>query len=176
MHVPGSKKNLFSVAMLEDRGYDVVFSEGKAFLQHKATGKSKKIGIFVKNLYKIDVYGCVALMGKAEKVVIPDEGEFFHKRLGHLHHRVLKVMQHISMILPKGILVHLDTCKGCTMGKYAKATFHEKDNRAAEMLERVHSYVCGPFSTASKTMHRYYVIFFDDFSRNYWIYFMLKKY
>ena len=32
MHVPGLKKNLVSVAMLEDRGYDVVFSEGKAFL------------------------------------------------------------------------------------------------------------------------------------------------
>ena len=32
MHVPGLKKNLVSVAMLEDRGYDVVFNEGKAFL------------------------------------------------------------------------------------------------------------------------------------------------
>ena len=27
MHVPGLKKNLVSVAMLEDRGYDIVFSE-----------------------------------------------------------------------------------------------------------------------------------------------------
>ena len=32
MHVLGLKKNLVSVAMLEDKGYDVVFSEGKAFL------------------------------------------------------------------------------------------------------------------------------------------------
>ena len=32
MHVPGLKKKLVSVAMLEDRGYDVVFSEGKYFL------------------------------------------------------------------------------------------------------------------------------------------------
>jgi hypothetical protein len=32
MHVPGLKKNLVSVAMLEDRGYDVVFSDGKAFM------------------------------------------------------------------------------------------------------------------------------------------------
>ena len=37
MHVPGLKNNLVSVAMLEDLGYDVVFSEGKAFLRHKAT-------------------------------------------------------------------------------------------------------------------------------------------
>jgi hypothetical protein len=32
MHVPGLKKNLVSVAMLEDRGYDVIFSNGKAYL------------------------------------------------------------------------------------------------------------------------------------------------
>ena len=32
MHVPGLKKNLVSVAMIEDRGYDVVFNDGKYFL------------------------------------------------------------------------------------------------------------------------------------------------
>ena len=31
MHVPGLKKNLVSVAMLEDRGYDIFFSDGKDF-------------------------------------------------------------------------------------------------------------------------------------------------
>ena len=45
MHVPGLKKNLVSVAMLEDKGYDVVFCEGKAFLRHKKTSQTKKIGI-----------------------------------------------------------------------------------------------------------------------------------
>ena len=37
-YVPGQKKNLVSIAMLEDKGYDVVFSKGKAFLRHIATG------------------------------------------------------------------------------------------------------------------------------------------
>ena len=32
MHVPGLKKNLVLITMLEDKGYDVFFSEGKAFL------------------------------------------------------------------------------------------------------------------------------------------------
>ena len=45
MHVPGLEKNLVSFAMLEDRGYDVVFSEGKAFLRHKKMGQTKKIGV-----------------------------------------------------------------------------------------------------------------------------------
>eukprot|EP00253_Pinus_taeda_P035435 PITA_35435 len=37
-YVPGLKKNLVSIAMLEDKGYDVVFSKGKAFLRHIAIG------------------------------------------------------------------------------------------------------------------------------------------
>ena len=90
--------------MLEDRGYDVVFSEGKDFLRHKATWKAKKIGIRVQNLYKIDVDGCATLMGKEDKVVSRDEGELWHKILGHLHHGALKVMQQISTGFPKGTL------------------------------------------------------------------------
>ena len=58
MHVPGLKKNLVSITMLEDKGYDVVFSEGKAFLRHKTMGKTKKIGVRIKNLYKLEVDGC----------------------------------------------------------------------------------------------------------------------
>ena len=79
--------------MLEDRGYDVVFCEGKYFLRYKLIGKSNKIGIHVNNLYKLDVYGCAAMMGKADKVVSRDEGELWHRKLGHLHHGALKVMQ-----------------------------------------------------------------------------------
>ena len=90
--------------MLEDRGYDVFFSEGKAFLRHKTTGQAKNIGIRVKNIYKLDVDGCTTLMGKVNKVVSRDEGELWHKRSGHLHHRALKVMQEISTGLPKGTL------------------------------------------------------------------------
>jgi hypothetical protein len=45
MHVLGLKKKLVSVAMLEEKGYDVVFSDGKDFMKHKTTDQVKKIGI-----------------------------------------------------------------------------------------------------------------------------------
>jgi hypothetical protein len=73
MHVPGLKKNLVSVTMLDDRGYDVVFSDGKYYLPHKTRVQVKKIGIRVNNIYKLEVDGCVSMMGKAEKVVSRDE-------------------------------------------------------------------------------------------------------
>eukprot|EP00253_Pinus_taeda_P003972 PITA_03972 len=150
MHVPRLKKNLISVSMLEGKGYDVVFNEGKAFLRSKTTGETRKIGVRVKNLYQLHVDGCIAMACKAEGV-------------------------QISTGLPKGTLAQSDQCKGCTLGKFVKATFHEKDSHATTILERIHTYVCGPFSVASTEKHKYYVIFVDDFSRKCWIFFMQKK-
>ena len=93
MHVPGLKKNIISVAMLEDKGYDVVFSKGKAFLRSKETGETRRIWVQVKNLYQLQVDGCAAMAGKAEGVVSRDDGELWHQRLGHLHHGALKILQ-----------------------------------------------------------------------------------
>ena len=60
------------------------------------------------------------------------------------------------------------------MCNFVKTTFHEK-NHASVILERVHIDVCGPFSVASIEKHRYYVIFFDEYSCRCWIFFMQKK-
>ena len=37
-YVPGLKNNLVSVAVLEDKGYNIVFSKGKVFLRHIVAG------------------------------------------------------------------------------------------------------------------------------------------
>jgi len=124
-YVPRLKKNLVSVAILEEKGYDVVFSKGKAFLRHIATGQTKRIRIRVKNLYKLEVDDCVALSSKVELVQSQDIGELWHRWLGHLYHGALKIMQYISIGLPKGKLEQVDTCKGCTLGKYTKSSFHD---------------------------------------------------
>ena len=60
-YVPGLKKNLVSIAMLEEKSYDVVFSKGKVFLRHITTGQVKQIGSWVQNLYSLEVkYACKA--------------------------------------------------------------------------------------------------------------------
>jgi hypothetical protein len=35
------------------------------------------------------------------------------------------------------------------MGKYVNSTFHEKENHASVIVERIHTDLCGPFSVAS---------------------------
>ena len=61
----GLKKNLISIATLEDRGYDVIFNKGKEYIRHLATRQVNQIRVHVKNLYNMDVEDCVALITKA---------------------------------------------------------------------------------------------------------------
>eukprot|EP00253_Pinus_taeda_P017345 PITA_17345 len=79
-YVPGLKKNIVSVAMLEDKGCHVVFSKGKVFLRHIGTGQTKRIGVRIKNLYKLEVDDYVTLSSKVELVQSQDVGELWHRR------------------------------------------------------------------------------------------------
>jgi len=61
-YVPGLKKKLVSITMLENKGFDVVFSKGKVFLRHITKRQVKQIGSRVKNLYPLEVQdACKAL-------------------------------------------------------------------------------------------------------------------
>lgn len=55
MYVPGLKKNLVFVVVLEDYGYDLIFRKGKAFLRHITMGQVKQIHVRVKKLYALEV-------------------------------------------------------------------------------------------------------------------------
>ena len=58
-----------------------------------------------------------------------DVGELWHRKLGHLHHGALNIMQQISIGLPKGKLEQKNTCKGFILGKYAKSSFLDRDSK-----------------------------------------------
>lgn len=104
MFFPDLKKNLISLAVLEDRGYDAIFSKGKAFLRHIAMGQLKQIEVRVMKLYKLDVEDFFALSTMVKKLQGCDVGELWHIRLGHLHRGTLKIMKQITIGLPKGEL------------------------------------------------------------------------
>jgi hypothetical protein len=49
------------------------------------------------------------------------------------------------------------------------------DNRSKEILDLIHSDVCGPMTVASLNGYLYYVLFIDDHSWKTWIYFLKNK-
>ena len=56
-----------------------------------------------------------------------------------------------------------------------KSLFPSGDSKAKEILDIVHSDMCGPMTTTSLSGYVYYVSFIDDFSRKTWIYFLKGK-
>lgn len=80
-YVPVLKRSMVSLAMLEDRGYDVVFSKGKVFLRHIITRQVKQIGSRVKNLYDLEVQdACKALSSEATYADLGILSPFSHLR------------------------------------------------------------------------------------------------
>jgi transposase InsO family protein len=68
-----------------------------------------------------------------------------------------------------------DVCRGCALGKFAKASFPSSDNRSAGILDLVHTDVCGLMTRNSLSGCEYYLTFIDDYSRKTWIYFLKAK-
>lgn len=101
LHVPGLKKNLVSVSTLEDKGYDVIFSRGKAYFKHLESGAMKQIGVRMKNIYKLQVETNATLSHKAGSEHDIDVGELWHKCMGRLHHEALKILQQIAIGIPQ---------------------------------------------------------------------------
>jgi hypothetical protein len=61
-----------------------------------------------------------------------------------LHHRALPALREIVTGLSKFSVERQGVCKGCALGKNAKATFPTNESRSKGILDLVHTNVCGP--------------------------------
>ena len=101
----------------------------------------------------------------------------WHKRLGHHHVNGIKGLQSmvVDVNLGKGAS-QIFPCEGSVEGKQARASFPSDGGmRATQVLELVHSDVCGPMKILSFGGARYFVTFIDDFSRKMWMYILKSK-
>ena len=78
-----------------------------------------------------------------------------------------------------GILVwnneHID-CEGYALGKMHRDEFPSSLNRRKrDILEFVHTDVCGPMQTRSLGGAYYFFLFIDDCTRYNWIYFLRRE-
>ena len=88
------------------------------------------------------------------------------------------------MLLQKKLIVesplvlkneHIE-CEACALGKQHREEFPvHKEKKQREIIELIHTDVCGPMQTLSLGGTRYFIIFVDDNSRFTWIYFIRKK-
>ena len=74
-----------------------------------------------------------------------------------------------------GLLESLDACEPCLMDKMPKIPFSGTMERANDLLEIIHTDVCGPMSVEARGGYRYFLTFTDDLSRYGYIYLMQHK-
>ena len=68
-----------------------------------------------------------------------------------------------------------DACEPCLMGKMTKTLFSGTTERATDLLEIIHTDVCGPMSVEARGGYRYFLTFTNDLSRFEYIYLMKHK-
>ena len=69
----------------------------------------------------------------------------------------------------------VDACEPCLMGKMTKTLFFETIERATDLLEIIHTDVCGPMNIEARDRYHYFLIFTDDLSRYGYTYLMKHK-
>ncbi|KAJ9565627.1 hypothetical protein OSB04_001593 [Centaurea solstitialis] len=105
---------------------------------------------------------------------IEDQTYLWHCRLGHINKK------RVELLLKGGFLgtfnfKPFDNCESCLSGKMTKEPFNKDNERASDLLEIVHTDVCGPFSHEARGGYRYFITFTDDFSRYGYVYLMRHK-
>src|SRR5512141_1382666 len=88
----------------------------------------------------------------------------WHCRLGHIGVKRMKKL-HADGILESLDYESLGACEPCLMGKMTKTRFYGTMERATDLLEIIHTNICGPMSVDAHGGYCYFLTFIDDFSR-----------
>ena len=181
LYVPTFRKNLISVSMLIKDGYSVSFDDKVVIKKNKHFICS---GALVSNLYIInpieptvkpmEINNTSPNSNKRKEPSQMNQTYLWHLRLGHIN------LRRIQRLVSDGPLGSLEVetfpiCESCLEGKITKRPFTAKGYRAKDVLELVHSDLCGPMTIQARGGFEYFVTFIDDYSRYGYIYLMHRK-
>src|ERR1035438_2039342 len=96
--------------------------------------------------------------------------------MGHLSNTNMGLLSKTVEGIPEGMTLSKGNkvCEACMYGKQARLPF-EDSSSTHELMELVHSDICGPISTVSLGGTRDIITFIDHFSRYPMCYFLEKK-
>ena len=184
LFTPEVRRNLLSVTRLCKMGINVVFSEDTmvcSLVRGKVTFDPKDVvGMAPEHneLWVLDEEGQTGVeSGEMYSSETFSQERLWHLRLGHLGSQNLKKLKEKDMVngfRVKGSFSSMKSvCEGCMKGRQGREVFPQAEHRGRDLLELVHSDVCGPITPCSNGGNKYYLTFVDDFSRKCWV-FMLK--
>ena len=147
MYVPGIKKNLIYVSSVTNNDMKAKFDKYKCHVKdvqdhYMVIAKGSRLG----GLYKLN-----AIKGNHQALTSSaiSNVELWHERNGLLDHNDLMLLQKKSSV--EGLRVIKDDhieCVACALRKQHRNEFpNHEEKRQIELLELIHTDVCGPMQT-----------------------------
>lgn len=175
LYVPELENNLLSVSKITKAGYNMVFDENKCYIE-----KNKCLvfsGNYKNGLYKVDIYNenvNLLKMSCIKESCI----HTWHRRLGHRNVENIKAL--IKNNLATGLNIfdcgNIKQCVSCIEGKLTRKPFPQISlPKTKNVLDLIHSDVCGPMRTDTVGGKKYFLTFTDDFSRFTTVYLLTSK-
>lgn len=184
-YVSGLNTNLLSVSALVRKNMSVVVSEKGCEIFKKNDMKIQGepvLRVKEKNgIYILDAENIERNIQESSYMVNQEsttsDAELWHKRMGHLNYSYLSDLRNLVTGLNFKEIPKFFNCVPCLKGKQMRKPFKKskKASRAREILELVHSDVCGPMQTSSWGGKRYFLTFIDERSRKTFVYFLKGK-
>ncbi|KAI0524826.1 hypothetical protein KFK09_004214 [Dendrobium nobile] len=180
LYVHSVSRNLVSLSKLDTAGFCFKFGSGcfSLFKCNQLIGS----GMLCDGLYKLkldNLFSETLLtlhhnVGTKHGLMNENSAYLWHKRLGHISkERIQRLVR--NEILPDLDFTDLGICVDCIKGKFTKHTIKKAATRSTQLLEIIHTDICGPFDVPSFSGQKYFITFIDDFSRYGYIYLLHEK-
>lgn len=179
LFVPECARNLISVSRLDDLGFDFKIGHGVFSLYRKDYFYGN--GTLVDSLYRFNLDKSfseslfnVENQGIKRSASNEKSALLWHKRLGHISkERMTRLIK--KELLPPLDFSDLDVCIECIKGKQTKHITKKPATRSSQLLELIHTDICGPFEAPSWSGEKYFITFIDDYSRYGYTYLLHDK-
>lgn len=171
LYVPELQASLFSVGKAASRGFNVEFMSESCIIS-----KNNEVIIQARKsngLYRLEVFRESSFYCSGS--VTETNFDLWHRRLGHANEEYVKKAIESSFGV-KSTHWKINSCEPCIMGKMHRQQFPKlSESSTSEVLELIHSDVCGPMKTESLSKKRFILTFIDDYSRFVFNYFIRTK-
>nr|AMY96445.1 gag/pol protein [Momordica dioica] len=179
--VPLMKRNLISIACILEHIYTISFEVNEVFILCK--GIQICHAPIVRGFYKLRPTRANVVLNTTHIHNLETQNKkqnndsamyLWHLRLGHIN------LNRIEKLHKDGLLEQLEDfslppCESCLEGKMTKRPFTGKGLRASDLLELIHTDVCGPMSVKARGGYQYFLSFTDDLSRYGYVYLLKHK-
>ncbi|KAK4383314.1 Retrovirus-related Pol polyprotein from transposon TNT 1-94 [Sesamum angolense] len=143
-------------------------------LELKDYGSSHPLGKLNNGLYILQRSDWIMTAQNKRKLENLENAQIWHARLGHISQDRMKRLVD-SKNLEIDNLDNLPACESCLKGKMTKKPFVGQSKLANDLLDLIHTDVCGPLNTQARGGFSYFITFTDDHSRYGYVYLMRYK-